>query len=273
MVMTSNPTPAAVSPLTVEESGRGEPLVLLHPIGTRASLWRDFMPLLDRKYRVLAVDLPGHGRSAIGQVPLSIDGMAERVHATLAARDALPAHVVGLSMGGMVAQMLLIQSPASVRSLVLCGTSSGVNEAGAAALAKRAATVEADGIEAIIDETIARWFSDSFRRRRPDVVDWVRAMLLAGDRQVHADCWRAIAAFRSAGRVSVRRPAVVVYGQLEAAASPATGAALAELMAAPLVEIADAAHISPLEDVPGFVRIVDRFLSEVSSTTRTAGES
>jgi hypothetical protein len=66
---------------------------------------------------------------------------------------------------------------------------------------------------------------------------------------------------------------VVVYGQLEAAASPATGAALAELMAAPLVEIADAAHISPLEDVPGFVRIVDRFLSEVSSTTRTAGES
>lgn len=269
--MTSNPIRASLPPLALKESGRGEPLVLLHPIGTRASVWRDIVPLLDRRYRVLAIDLPGHGDSARGEAALSIDGMAQRIRATLAARGALPAHVVGLSMGGMVAQMLLIQSPAAVRSLVLCGTSSGVNEAGATALAKRATTVEVDGIEAIIDETMTRWFSESFRQRRPEIADWVRTMLLAGDRQVHADCWRAIAGFRSTGRVSVRQPTMIVYGQLEAAASPATGAALAELMAAPIVEIAGAAHISPLEDVVGFARLVDRFLSDLSSRTATTG--
>jgi 3-oxoadipate enol-lactonase len=228
------------------------------------------VPLLSHKYRILAIDLPGHGDSARGEAVRSIDGMAERVHATLAARGELPAHVVGLSMGGMVAQMMLIQSPQSVRSLVLCGTSSGVNEAGAVALTKRAETVETGGIEAIIDETMARWFSESFRQRRPEIADWVRTMLLAGDRQVHADCWRAISAFRSNGRVLVRRPTLVVYGQLEAAASPATGAELAALMAAQLTEISGAAHISPLEDVPGFTRIVDRFLSELPPTTKTA---
>jgi pimeloyl-ACP methyl ester carboxylesterase len=195
--------------------------------------------------------------------------MAERVQATLAARDALPAHVIGLSMGGMIAQMLQIQSPASVRSLVLCGTSSGVNEAGAAALVKRAAIVEAGGIDAIIDETMTRWFSESFRERRPDIADWVRTMLLAGDAQVHADGWRAIAGFHSAGKVTVRPPTLIVYGQLEAATSPTTGKALAEVWGAPIVEIDGAAHISPLEDVHGFTRIADRFLSETSSTLKT----
>jgi 3-oxoadipate enol-lactonase len=271
MSMTMPPTSAALPPLAVEESGRGEPLVLLHPIGTRAAVWRDIVPLFERRYRVMAIDLPGHGGSDRGPGPLTIDGMAERVHATLAARDALPAHVIGLSMGGMVAQMLQIRSPESVRSLVLCGTSSGVNEAGAAALAKRAATVEAGGIAAIIDETMARWFSESFRQRRPGIADWVRTMLLAGDAQVHADGWRAIAGFRSAGKVTVRPPTLIVYGQLEAAASPATGEALAEVWRAPIVEIDGAAHISPLEDVPGFARIVDRFLSDVSSPTQPAG--
>jgi len=272
MTPTASPPSSLLPPLlAVDERGRGDALVLLHPIGTSAALWRDVVPLLAGRYRVLALDLPGHGLSPAGEGPLSIDGMAERVRTTLASRAALPAHVVGLSMGGMVAQSLLIRSPGSVRSLILCGTSSGPTEAGAAMLRKRAETVEKEGIEVIIDETITRWFSETFRRDRPEIVGWVRAMLLAGNRQVHADCWRAIAAFRSAGRIAVRRPTLVVNGELEAAASPATGPALADLMAGELTEIAGAAHISPLEDVDGFARLVDRFLGRVPAITQSTG--
>lgn len=255
-----------MAPVHIEEGGRGDPVVLIHPIGTHGGLWRDIAPRLEGAYRVLAVDLPGHGRSPAGDRPLTIAGMAARVADALAVRDSGPAHVVGLSIGGMVAQELYLQAPELVRSLVLCGTGSGVNEAGAQALRRRADVVDAQGIEAIVEETIERWFSPAFRTRDPGEVARIRAMLLAGDRGIHAECWRAISNFSSVGRLTPGRPALCVYGELEAAAAPATGQTLAKLVGARLVLLPGAAHISPLEDVAGFVEIVKTFLASVPAT-------
>src|SRR5690606_765165 len=106
------------------------------------------------RFQVLAIDLPGHGKSSSTDGPLDISIMAARVQQTLADRRALPAHVIGLSLGGAVAQALLIQSPESVRSLVLCGTTSEVTASGSDVLEKRARTVEEQGVNAIIDETM-----------------------------------------------------------------------------------------------------------------------
>ena len=253
----------AASLLHVRDSGRGTPLVLLHPVGTSGALWTDIAPLLAGRYRVLALDLPGHGKSPAPDRPLGIAGMAARVRETLVAYDAVPAHVVGLSIGGMVAQELCIQAPETVRSLVLCGTSCEVSDAASAALEQRARTVEAQGVAAILDETIDRWFSAAFQAAAPQIVARIRAMLLANDREMHAETWRAIKGFRSAGRVAVQRPTLAVYGELEAKAAPATGPALARVFDAGLVVLPGAAHISPLEDVTAFAHLVDDFLKRL----------
>lgn len=94
------------------------PVVLLHALGETSESWAGVAPLLAGSRRVLAVDLRGHGRSEwVG--PYSIGGMADDVVALLDALDLPVAHVVGHSLGGVVAYVLAERHPSRLASLVL----------------------------------------------------------------------------------------------------------------------------------------------------------
>jgi pimeloyl-ACP methyl ester carboxylesterase len=99
--------------------GEGPPLVLVHGLGGAAVNFADLAPLLARRHRVLALDLPGHG----GTEPLpELDGLgdlAAHVAATAEREDMLPAVVVGYSMGGVVALRLAVSRPEAVSALAL----------------------------------------------------------------------------------------------------------------------------------------------------------
>lgn len=104
--------------MSYEEAGTGEPVVLLHGLGSSSRDWEDQFPALSSRYRVIAPDLRGHGdsdkltRSTIG-------AMADDVAQLLAALGTGPVRVVGISMGGMVAFQLALDAPALVQSLVI----------------------------------------------------------------------------------------------------------------------------------------------------------
>src|SRR5262245_50944062 len=93
----------------------GPPVLLLHGLGSRAADWAWQAPVLEPDYRVVAVDLPGHGASPLPASPLTIEWMAEQVTALLASLHDAPAHVVGLSLGACVALRMVLQAPARVR--------------------------------------------------------------------------------------------------------------------------------------------------------------
>lgn len=109
---------AAIQRLHVERIGSGEPLVLLHGIGESLVGWRPVMDQLAAEYDVIAVDLPGFGRSPVlpaGMAPAA-SNLATAVHDTLAAIGVGDFHVAGYSLGGRVA--LKMADSASVRSVV-----------------------------------------------------------------------------------------------------------------------------------------------------------
>jgi magnesium chelatase accessory protein len=88
----------------VQRAGDGPPLLLLHGTGASSHSWRDLIPILGKHYRILALDLPGHGFT--GEVPdarRSIDGMSESIGALLAALAFKPMHCVGHSAGAVIA--------------------------------------------------------------------------------------------------------------------------------------------------------------------------
>lgn len=106
--------------LHAREKGSGrETLVLLHGFGGHWMDWYDIQPDLARDARVLAYDLPGHGRSLAHPAAGSASGMAKAILADLDARGIGRAHVAGFSMGGAVAALMGLRSPDRVASLTL----------------------------------------------------------------------------------------------------------------------------------------------------------
>ena len=105
--------------LYYEHEGAGPPLLFVHGLGSSTRDWHEQAGPFAEHYRVLRVDLRGHGRSDRPEGPYRMATFARDVAVLLRRLDAAPAHVVGLSMGGMVALQLAVDAPRLVRSLVV----------------------------------------------------------------------------------------------------------------------------------------------------------
>lgn len=248
--------------LWIHDEGQGQHLVLLHPVGTSGDIWWQHIPRLAKRFRVLAVDLSGHGRSPKPKEPLSIEGMADAVYDTLAKQSLLPAHFVGLSVGGMVAQMLVVKYPLSINTLILCNTLCKVDSATAKILEERAIEVEQGGMEAIVAPTLERWFAPGFIDEHSEVVTVVKELLLKADPTINAQTWRAIAKFDAASRIgSVSHiPTLVVNGSMDASVPPDSEKTLCGCFNAKLVELSGCAHMAPVEAPEKFMDHLESFL-------------
>ena len=167
----------------------GPPLVLIHALGTDLRLWDKILPLLPRGLRVLRYSLRGHGLSDAPNPPYPMGTLvrdAERLMEHVGMRDAL---VVGLSIGGLVAQGLAVKRLDLVRALVLSNTASKIGTA--EIWRQRIALIEDKGLEAIADATLERWFPKPFRQT-DEARAW-RHMVTRTPRQGYIGCAHAIA--------------------------------------------------------------------------------
>jgi 3-oxoadipate enol-lactonase len=108
-----------------DEQGSGEPVLLIMGLGYPSYLWHRMRPVLNERYRTVALDNRGSGQSdaPTGTYPIAL--MASDAAAVLDAAGIKSAHVFGLSMGGMIAQEFALQYPERVRSLILGCTAPG----------------------------------------------------------------------------------------------------------------------------------------------------
>jgi 3-oxoadipate enol-lactonase len=108
-----------------DEQGQGEPILLIMGLGWASAMWHRSRPLLAERYRTIALDNRGVGRSDVPAGPYSIGLMASDAAAVLDAAGVDCVHVYGVSMGGMIAQEFALQYPRRVRSLILGCTAAG----------------------------------------------------------------------------------------------------------------------------------------------------
>jgi 3-oxoadipate enol-lactonase len=108
-----------------DEQGRGEPVLMIMGLGWASNMWHRTRPVLAARYRTIAFDNRGAGRSDVSPGPYTIASLASDAAAVLDAAEVERAHILGASMGGMIAQEFALQYPDRVRSLILGCTAAG----------------------------------------------------------------------------------------------------------------------------------------------------
>jgi 3-oxoadipate enol-lactonase len=108
--------------INYHEEGKGFPLILIHGLSDDSGLWTPLMPAFSRKYRTIALDLRGHGLSGKPDMPYSIQQFSEDLFEVLQKLEIPRTHLLGLSMGGAIAQQFALEQPKKVRSLILLST-------------------------------------------------------------------------------------------------------------------------------------------------------
>ncbi len=213
------------------------------------TLWGQQIETLRQDYDVVALDLPGHGRSAHLAGEPSFTAFAAVVAQLIEELAAGPVHLVGISFGGMVAQAVALEHPALVRSLSLIGTACTFPEAGRAALRERAHFVRTEGILAVAPLSLARWFTPEFSERRPDVLDRVAKILCQQKAMFHAALWDLISTLDTQARLLPGAfPALIIVGEADTSTPVAAAHALAQALGTENVHVVpNASHFTNLE--------------------------
>lgn len=166
-------------------SGDRPTLVLLHPLGVDRHFWDPVRAVLPSSLGdVVALDLLGHGSAAELADGGDLTDLADDVEKQLADRDRV--HLVGMSLGGLVAQELAARRSGLVDRLVLADAVAVYPDTMRAMWRDRAALVRAEGLSAVVEPTEALWFTEQFRRDQPARVATVRSSFLAGDPEQYA---------------------------------------------------------------------------------------
>jgi 3-oxoadipate enol-lactonase len=157
------------------------PLVFINPLGCDLRVWTDVACILKPDFRIVCYDKRGHGLSESGPDTNEMADYARDLAAPLDALDIGRAAIVGLSIGGVIAQELYRQRPELVAALVLCDTAAkiGTDES----WDQRIAAVERGGVDAVAGPVLERWFTPEFRRGRASDFAGIRAMLTRTPKQ------------------------------------------------------------------------------------------
>jgi 3-oxoadipate enol-lactonase len=250
--------------LNYEAGGRSEgpAIVFTGSLGTDLTMWKTQSDRLGERFRTLRYDIRGHGRSEVPDGPYSIAGLGGDLVALMDRVGIERAAICGLSIGGMISMWVAAHHPGRVERLVLCCTSAllGPPEG----WHQRAATVRAEGVEAVADAVLERWFTPGFAAEHPQLIEDMRARLVATPAEGYAGCCEAIAAMDLTGELpSISAPTLVLSGADDPATPPVHGRRIAELIPGARFEIVSpAAHLATVERPDLTTAMILRFVSD-----------
>ncbi|MPZ71991.1 MAG: alpha/beta fold hydrolase [Nitriliruptorales bacterium] len=242
--------------------GEGPPVVLVHGLGGTLHAWYGVIENLSLHHHVVALDLRGHGRSAAGNGSLSIQSLADDVRALIAALELPAVTLVGHSLGTLVAQHLAATRPELVDQLVLVGGISYFEPAAKDAYVKRAEMVEADGMDALVDDWLPGALAPRTTAHSPQLVGLLREMFLRNDPANYAATCRALAKAPAIRREGIGQRTLLIVGDHDRSTPIAMAEELHRDIPVSLVRvIASASHWVTLEQPDEVAAAILEFLT------------
>ena len=242
--------------INYELSGKKDaPVVVLsHSLACSMVMWDPQLDLLEAHFRVLRFDTRGHGDSDAPQESYTLEQLVDDAIALLDGLDIDRVHWVGLSMGGMIGQGIALHHSGRLESLVWAETAAIIPDAAQPVWQERIDAARKQGMPAVAESTLERWFTPNYLKQNPPAVEQIRQQILATPVAGYIGCSEAIRRLNYLDRLSdIQIPTLIMVG----ADDPGTPVEASEAMQARikgsnLVVIPEAAHLSNIEQAEVF---------------------
>lgn len=252
------------------DQGQGSPVVLSHGLCMDHTMFADQIERLARQYRVIAPDLRGHGGTDAKAEDYSMEDQAEDLYELLTALGTGPAHIGGMSMGGMIALRFALAHPDMTRSLILIDTDAGPESPEHASTYEAMASMFLEGQGAlVVDPVMQILFAAPFFTGMPEQARAWRDRILQqpGVGLYHATrcVTRRTDVRGDLGRI--KAPTLIICGEEDVATTPDKSRFMAqEIAGAKLAFVPQAGHSSPVEQPAQVTALIAGFLAEVDET-------
>ncbi|MCS5592546.1 MAG: alpha/beta hydrolase [Gammaproteobacteria bacterium] len=204
-----------------EITGSGPAVFLVHGVGARKSAWNGVKTQLEKNFTCISYDLRGHGESAIGEMPYSLEVLIEDLERLREKLTFEKIHIAGHSLGGMIGPAYAKTYPQRTLSVTLLSTAAFRSKDDSAKVKGVVASMHEKGIEAILGTLTNRWFTDAFIANNLDKVDFRLKQVLATDAEVFLEVFRIYAETEMAPWLaSVDKPCLVLTGENDGGCNP-----------------------------------------------------
>lgn len=244
--------------------GRGERWVtFVTGIANDLSMWDGQAAALERDFNVLRYDLRGHGGTPASGGAYTIELLVSDLAALLDQLNIRRTSVIGLGLGGAIAQAFALAHPDRVDKLMPCCCRARMVPDFAAMWHKLREAVSTNGLESIVEPTVQRWFSEDFKSRHPEVLEKIRKMIRSTTQEGYMGVTAAFLGLDVEAELgSIKAPTLYVSGAEDKLGGPP---ALMEGLAAKVkgarhVSVPNAAHIANIQNPEGFNRVLMDFL-------------
>lgn len=268
------PAPVNADEMTLEANGntfrvrvegrQDKPwLVLSHSIATDLHVWDRQIAALQDDFRILRFDTRGHGGSGVGDIPYSFSLLVQDVIGLLDRLGIERAHFAGVSLGGMIGYGVALAHPERLHSLIAVDSRADAPAAFQAPWDARIATAQEQGMAALEQPTLQRWFAAAYLDAHPEVAEQIGGMIRHTPVAGFEGCARALQQLDYLPQVAqIKVPVLLVSGERDGSMPDDMRQIQALIPGAEFALVPDAGHLPNVENAPAFNLVLSRFLQQ-----------
>ncbi len=244
--------------------GIGPTIIAIPSIGCPKDMWDPVMAELERDYRIIAIDVRGHGDSDTPGESFTMEDLADDVVELATAIGGGKVIVGGCSLGGQVAQCVGLKAPEILNGIFISNTAHRRNDKIREVMENRALSAE-KGMPDGIWTTLNRWFNAEYQKAHPEHIKLAYDWLANTCPIAHAWCWRAIKGLNTEQRLkSLKVPALAIAGGDDQSSSAADVKQMADDIPDCMYRVCEGAgHLSPLEQPRVYAGFLKEFAGKV----------
>lgn len=234
-----------------EEKGTGETLILIHGVGLDHAMWEQQVNKLSEHYRVIVYDMLGHGGSSHPPGPYSLSQFVDQLATLMSKLNIESSHIIGFSMGGMVAQAFALTHKEKMKTLTIMNSVANRTEVQREAILLRVEEVKNVGPQATIEPAIQRWFNPNYLNTQDKIINLIRTRLQTNNPASYLASYTLFATadqelWHQLDQIDV--PTLIVTGEHDIGSSPEMAKQMHEkILDSELIIVPNMRHMLPVE--------------------------